>query len=52
MIVKIQSYDYKNLNYFKNRDKIGIVINDVNSIVDKINLIKKNKKHLKIILFQ
>ena len=22
---KIQSYDYKNLNYFKNRDKIGIV---------------------------
>ena len=44
---EIKSYDYKNLNYFKNRDKIGIVINDVNSIVDKINLIKKKQDAFK-----
>jgi len=33
---KIKSFNYRNLNYYINRDKIGIIINDVTSISDKI----------------
>ena len=33
---QIKSYNYKNLNYFINRDKIGIIISDLSSISEKI----------------
>ena len=41
---KIKSYNYKSLNYFINRDKIGMIINDVSSISDKINILNKEYK--------
>ncbi len=41
---KIKSYDYKNLNYFINRDKIGIIINNLSSISDKINTLSMEYK--------
>ena len=33
---QIKSYDYKNLNYFINRDKIGMIVRDLSSISEKI----------------
>ena len=33
---KIKLYDYKNLNYFINRDKIGMIVRDLSSISEKI----------------
>ena len=41
---KIKFYDYKNLNYFTNRDKIGIIINDLSSISEKIQALSRDCK--------
>ena len=37
---KIKSYNYRNLNYFIDRDKIGIIINRVDLAPEKINKLK------------
>jgi len=48
---QIKLYDYKNLNYFINRDKIGIIISDLFSISDKIHtLYMEYKKYTPSIL--
>ena len=36
---EIKSYNYHNLNYFSNREKIGIVINQITSISEKIGFL-------------
>ena len=40
----VKVYNYKNLNYCINRDKIGIIINDLSSIVSKINTLSLEYK--------
>ena len=37
---EIKSYNYHKLKYFSNREKIGIVINQVTSISEKINKLR------------
>ena len=47
----VKSFNYKNLNYFINRDKIGIIVNNVSSISDKINILNEEyKKYESLIL--
>jgi len=41
---KIKSYNYRSLNYFNNRGKIGLIINEVNTAADKINMLEKDYK--------
>ena len=47
---QVKSYNYKNLNYFINRDKIGIIINDSSSISEKINILNTDyRKYIPLI---
>ena len=41
---QIKSYDYKNLNYFINRDKIGMIVRDLSSISEKIKTLSTKYK--------
>ena len=41
---KIKFYNYGNLNYFINREKIGIIINQDISVSEKINNLKHELK--------
>ena len=41
---QVKSFNYKNLNYFINRDKIGIIVNNVSSISNKINMLNEDYK--------
>ena len=47
---QVKSYNYKNLNYFINRDKIGMIINDLSSISEKINILNTDyRKYIPLI---
>ena len=47
---QVKSYNYKNLNYFINRDKIGMIINDLSSISEKINILNTDyRKYITLI---
>ena len=42
---KINKYKYSKLSFFKNRNKIGLVINSINDLIKKISTIEKNYKN-------
>ena len=41
---KIKLYNWRNRNYFINREKIGVIINRVSSVAEKINQLNHEKK--------
>jgi hypothetical protein len=45
---QIKSDDWHNLNYFINREKIGIIINQVNLVPESINKLKYDLKKYKV----
>mgnify|MGYP000371434915 CR=1 FL=1 len=45
---KLRLYNYRNLNYFINRGKIGIIINQVNLVPESINKLKYDLKKYEV----
>ena len=45
---KTNLYNYRNLNYFINREKIGIIINQVNLVPESINKLKYDLKKYEV----
>ena len=49
---EIKKYGYRNLNYFTNREKIGVVISRAKSASEKINKIKYDLKKYELSILE